>query len=214
MENQTGPHLRLRAASPYPPLTPRDTPGESPHRRRRRPSPHHLRSRRSLPLPREARAAVLQSRPSPSHPRASRLSPTSPCASSSAAAPLAWGGARAAVRHGRGPAGHARRRGPGLPRARGCTSDVARRDAPENRRCPPRTRLCLGDPSSCMDKDKEQYLAAPTVQAFLLKKNMFTWINSCHCQIVTEPLLLSYDVASQKKRKENSDYSLFVFYSS
>jgi len=26
------------------------------------------------------------------------------------------------------------------------------------------------DPSSCMDKDKEQYLAAPTVQAFLLKK--------------------------------------------
>lgn len=73
----------------------------------------------------------------------------------------------------------------------------------------------LGDPSSCMDKDKEQYLAAPTVQAFLFfKKNMCTWINSCHCQIVTEPLLLSYDVASQKKRKENSDYSLFVFYSS
>ena len=30
----------------------------------------------------------------------------------------------------------------------------------------------LGDPSSCMDKDKEQYLAAPTVQAFLFKKNM------------------------------------------
>ena len=28
-----------------------------------------------------------------------------------------------------------------------------------------------------------------------------TWINSCHCQIVTEPLLLSYDVASQKKKE-------------
>ena len=138
-------HLRLRAASPYPPLTPCDTPGESPHRRRRRPSPPHLRSRHSIPLAGEARAAVLQSRPSPSRPRASRLSPTSPCASSSAAAPSAWGGARAAVRHGRGPAGHTRRRGPGLPRARGCTSDVARRDAPENRRCPPRTRLCLGE---------------------------------------------------------------------
>ncbi|RCV22759.1 hypothetical protein SETIT_4G245800v2 [Setaria italica] len=60
--------------------------------------------------PSQPRSPCPSLRPSPSRPRASTLSPMSPCTLSSAMAPSGGGGRRAAIRRRRGPAG--RDRGP------------------------------------------------------------------------------------------------------